>query len=400
MDDEGTTILRQLDALIENIHELEEIGDHASRFNLFEAIGLHKQELRHSTFLSFIMDPTQSHGFGGAFLKRFLIKTALADEGRMSGLTAADIACADWDEAMVFRERYSIDILIQNEEEKILVAIENKVHSSEHSNQLQRYHTLCRDTFADYRCMFVYLTPEGQEPSHQEYLSASYQHICDTLEQVCHAYHDRVSNEIRMSCEHYIDLVRRKIMGHDPLKEKATKLYKRYKSAFDYIIENVPSSEDDVCALMREFVSVTPELKHISGTKLMHCFPVAWEIIPPLNEGSSWRPSTMLMNVEVDYRGKSVDVDVYLGAGPEEARQLIYGSLQSSKVLKNVSGKLYPGYTKLYEKTILPASVIQSGDVDEMRQIFETNWTTFQKGDLQLIIQEISALFTSSGKTV
>ena len=54
--------------IIENV-ELENLESLLAQFNIFESIGAVKQELRHSDFLSFLLDPSQNHGLGDLFLK-------------------------------------------------------------------------------------------------------------------------------------------------------------------------------------------------------------------------------------------------------------------------------------------------------------------------------------------
>ena len=53
--------------LIEN-PDLERLELLLSEFNLFEAVGVVRQELRHSDFLGFLLDPRQSHGLGDVYL--------------------------------------------------------------------------------------------------------------------------------------------------------------------------------------------------------------------------------------------------------------------------------------------------------------------------------------------
>ncbi len=45
-----------------------------SGLNIFEAAGLYRQEIRHSTFLAFLLNPQEDHGLGDAFLKRIIQK--------------------------------------------------------------------------------------------------------------------------------------------------------------------------------------------------------------------------------------------------------------------------------------------------------------------------------------
>ena len=50
----------------------QEIDQCMARFNLFEAVGAVRGELRHSNFLAFLLSPLRSHGLGALALLRFL----------------------------------------------------------------------------------------------------------------------------------------------------------------------------------------------------------------------------------------------------------------------------------------------------------------------------------------
>jgi hypothetical protein len=69
-----------LTQFVMNNTELEQLEDHLHQFNIFEAIGMHKQELRHSAFLSFLLDPRQPHGLGDDFLKKVLQRALLGKQ--------------------------------------------------------------------------------------------------------------------------------------------------------------------------------------------------------------------------------------------------------------------------------------------------------------------------------
>ncbi|PVB61272.1 hypothetical protein DCO57_13640 [Labrenzia sp. 011] len=50
-------------------NDFENFEQRISHFCPFEAIGMVRQEIRHSNFLSFILDPNNSHPFGDRLLK-------------------------------------------------------------------------------------------------------------------------------------------------------------------------------------------------------------------------------------------------------------------------------------------------------------------------------------------
>ena len=93
---------RWLEAFIVNNADLEELENRLAEFNIFEAIGAVRQELRHSDFLAFLLGPNQNHQLGDLFLKRFL-KQALVGVSNPS-INAVEIDAADLGNAEVFRE--------------------------------------------------------------------------------------------------------------------------------------------------------------------------------------------------------------------------------------------------------------------------------------------------------
>ena len=47
--------------------------------NIFSILRISKNEIRHSNFLCWLLDPNQSHGLGDIFLKRFLREVFSSD---------------------------------------------------------------------------------------------------------------------------------------------------------------------------------------------------------------------------------------------------------------------------------------------------------------------------------
>lgn len=384
----------QMQQLIEDIHELEALQDGASVFNIFESVGLARQEIRHSHFLAFLLNPSAAHGLGGGFLRRFLTRICLdsvtAEEG---GLSAADIICADWEGTQVFRERHHIDILLQNDTDKIVILIENKVGSYEHGNQLERYREWCKEKFPGYRQLYVYLSPHGSDPSDKAYVIATYEQVVLILEKALQLEDSRFSQEMTLTLRHYIRMVRRYILQEDPLKETAQKLYRKYKLAFDYIYESKPNANDEIYAMMHEIVAETPTLDHVGGQQLLHCFPKVWWEVPALCSGTSWSRN-MLVNIEVDYRNKDLMVCLWMGGGPEEYRQRIHHFvITQSAVMSDPKNKLNREYTRLFKKKLLDHLTIATGDCALMREELWENWRIFKEEELPVITRELQGLF-------
>ncbi len=66
---------KALEVFILNNPELEYLETKIGQFNIFEAVGMVRQEIRHSHFLAFLLNPSENHGLDDLFLKQLLIHT-------------------------------------------------------------------------------------------------------------------------------------------------------------------------------------------------------------------------------------------------------------------------------------------------------------------------------------
>src|SRR5271154_4267003 len=61
------------------LHAVEEAKTNGqwrkTQFNLFDVLGRTRLELAHSSFLAWLFDPLESHGFDDAFLRAFMLKS-------------------------------------------------------------------------------------------------------------------------------------------------------------------------------------------------------------------------------------------------------------------------------------------------------------------------------------
>jgi hypothetical protein len=94
---------KALEALVVDNDDLERLELLIGEFNIFEAIGALRQELRHSSLLAFLLDPCENHSLGDALLRR-LLQRALADAPEKAPVAPVDLDVWDMDEVEVRRE--------------------------------------------------------------------------------------------------------------------------------------------------------------------------------------------------------------------------------------------------------------------------------------------------------
>lgn len=243
--------------------ELEKLEALLDRFNIFEAVGMERQEIRHSKFLAFLLDPNESHGMGDAFAKRLLQRAAM-DAGSAAPVTPIELSLWDLGEMSVWRERQHIDIFLLDERQKLAVIIENKIGTGEHGDQLDRYHKAVREEYPDHRLLALYLTPDGDEPSHPDYLPVSYRTLCEILDDIAESRASVIEPDLRVLITHYTEMLRRHIVGDSEIARLSRQIYEKHQRAIDLIVEHRFSQRDSLSKLLLTMIKEAEGFDYLS----------------------------------------------------------------------------------------------------------------------------------------
>lgn len=268
--------------------------------NIFSILNISKTEIRHSNFLAWILDPNENHGLNEKILVKVL-RDIFSDD-KVLKYTQFDIELLNFNNVEIRREWKNIDISILLD--NIVIAIENKILSTDHTNQLERYQKITNDFFPRKDKVFVYLTPFGTEPSSESarsiYINYSYLRITDILTKIIEIYEESLTQKVYQYISDYNEILRRELMESDTLNELAIKLYKTHKEALDFIFENKP---DPASELYHFFEEKVHDSHLVIGSKnkgfIRFLTPKLDEIIP---KGSStgW-PNKESFLFEIDY---------------------------------------------------------------------------------------------------
>jgi PD-(D/E)XK nuclease superfamily len=160
--------------------DLEALEAKISRFNIFEAVGMVRQEIKHSNFIQFLLNPVEKHRLNDLFLKELLTEVLrVAKDDYLGSLNPAAMEFTDAD---IRREWRHIDLLAHSPRNNFVCAIENKVDSTEGFNQLKTYQSVIDCEFPHCEKLLIYLTKEGDKASCSDWLSLSYGGIADIIE--------------------------------------------------------------------------------------------------------------------------------------------------------------------------------------------------------------------------
>ena len=288
-----------LERLVVDNRDLDRLEGLLGEFNLFEAIGVERQEIRHSSFLRFLLDPSEKHGLGDYFLK-LLLKRCLVGAA-WQGISAIDVDVADLSDAVVETERWNIDILIQSESSRLVVAIENKVDSTEHGNQLDVYRNRVLEEFPRFRKLLIYLTPDGDPASDADnWLSMSYSTVMSTAQTVLETKSSTLGASVETALRHYEAILRKHIVADSEIAKLCVSIYRQHKEAIDIIVEHIPDLQMQMKEVLDEEVG-----KHY-GFMLDHCtksavrfFPAPWDQHLCQRAGGGWTPAKRVVLFEL-----------------------------------------------------------------------------------------------------
>lgn len=249
--DNNMTDEEALQRFLLDIDCLDELLPWTGKFNIFDVLKISRVEIRHSNTLSWLLDPTENHGLGDAYLKNLFQK--LVENDSENRYDVFNVLLMDFYSFTVYREWKNIDILLVSNDEKCVMAIENKVGAHEHSNQLNRYRGIVEKEYPGYNRIFVYLTPDGEEPSDVDNWDVlSYSDAVDVLEEIYNNM--ELQDDIALMVRNYIEVVRRDIVEDQQLIEICNKIYHKHQKALDLIYENKTDGGNIIVESIRDAI--------------------------------------------------------------------------------------------------------------------------------------------------
>lgn len=243
-------------ALLNLLNDMEEIEDKLSEWlddtNIFQILKLSRTEIRHSNFLAYLLSPHESHKWQDKFFKA-LLKTVFEDNANLNGdFDYFELVLNDYNDLMIYREHQNIDLLLVTENKKVVMAIENKIGASESPHQLNKYQHYVENHFKDYTKIFVFLTPEREEATNDNWYPISYSDVINILERLMKIY--GLNTKINFLVIDYINALRRDVLVDERLQKICSRIYSQHQEALDLIFEYKPDNLSVMSELYSEAV--------------------------------------------------------------------------------------------------------------------------------------------------
>jgi hypothetical protein len=224
-----------------------------NKFNVFDVLRNPTREIKHSNVLAWLLDPNESHNIGNKALKLFLEIIPTPSDVDLTSLINGS---SEIDSVDVFREWEHIDlsILIKSGSKRFLIIIENKIKTKDSYKQLEKYRNRVENKFKEvkYQKIFIYLTPEGDEPKDKNELQywnlLSYgQIVSGLLNKVTLV----AKGDVKKFIDQYVYILGRIILEDDEVNKLSNEIYKKHNKAINLIIEN----KDDIQKEIESFVN-------------------------------------------------------------------------------------------------------------------------------------------------
>ncbi len=393
-----------LEQFIVNNAELERLESLLNQFNIFEAVGMVRQEIRHSRFLAFLLNPNGSHHLRDVFLKTFLKRLLLeVDNATVSPI---EIDVATLTDTEVRREWKNIDILLVSPGSKIVCTIENKVDSGEHSDQLRRYRQIVQKEFADYRQIFVFLTPQGILPygevDQAHWSVYSYRKVAEVIDAVCDRHRATLQPEVCSLMQHYSTLINQHLMEDSEIAKLCRDIYLKHQAALDLIYKHRPDPENQVYDFVRKLVKAAPSNQVVFDSDYRAIYTLSfavpdWDALSFQKTCAGWTSSQRILLFQFKANLPKLRLVLVIGPGEASIRQAVFDALKDHNILgfvgeRPTSESPWMGLVERVVSEELSQEMFISDIEDNVRQF----WQQFLKYELPRIDEAVvQALGTS-----
>ncbi len=272
-----------------------------SKFNIFQFFGIETREISYSKLISRLLDPFANHGLGDIFLKEFL-KSLIRDSERYKRfkelkIEYIDIDCAVFDDISIFVEKTivskkaRIDILLELhiENERWILAIENKIFSKESPEQTITYAQELSQRYLDdkTKLICIFLTPQGDIPSSDIFLSYSWEEVYQILKII--QERSDITDDIRLFLNQFSDSIEVFIMDNPRLNELCEKLFNKYPDVLDFLLKRYSNYQQtpgtELISLIEKELKekYQKEWEFFSGSNWIKFFKKEWKDIQDKN---------------------------------------------------------------------------------------------------------------------
>ena len=324
--------------------DFKDFESYTDVFCPFEAIGMVRQEIRHSTFLKYIIDPHRPHGLRDLLLRE-LLKQIAAAAPQTCPYSLLDIHLSRPSNVITKREWRDIDLLIEIPDgitdtgKGLIIVIELKVDASESIGQLRKYRTIIQQQYPkiEWDQTFVFLTVREDEPLDKDediWIPLGLNDVIDGFEQaITDAEIEGPGVEY---VQYYSKMMRRHVLENEKLEALAARIWAQHEEALEILYDHWPDRAGD---LMIELSERSKELANLlskntnlsiiqdtSSANYLRFHVTDWDEYDGFcSENTSWVESGAILIIEL-YMTNAGDLKsaFVIGPGDTTVREELY----------------------------------------------------------------------------
>ncbi|MBP1967632.1 PD-(D/E)XK nuclease family protein [Paenibacillus aceris] len=386
-----------IEKFLMDIEVLDPLEARLAEFNVFQTLNIHQTEIRHSNVLGWLFNPTENHGLGDTFLKKFIQTIYFNNKATLSNveLSMLELTMMNYFDFEVRREWNNIDIMLLSEENQFILVIENKVLSKESDQQLNKYKSIIDTHYSNYQKVYLFLTPDGDPPSDEEnWISIDYELMYSTLLNSLRLKSGVINERVRQFLDQYIEILRRYFVGEKDIEKICREIYYKHQKALDLIFDFKPDIYLDIKNYLSELLYERSDviIDTLSKTYIRFITREIDNIIP--REGTGWTRSNRILLVEIQNRNDKLILKIIIGPGNHMSRiKLFEISEKQSNLFKGRLKKFSDKFTQIYSTEILPKNYMDQYDFEWIKAKIKKEYNDFMANDYEKISKAIAEDF-------
>lgn len=386
------------DFVLQASNNLEKIAQYLNRFNVFEVLGITAHTPQHTRFLSWLLNPHASHGVGDYFFKLFTQQLCALDTSARIKYQLADLTDTE-----VQFDQNGVDILLVNEDAKLVICIKNFGNETDPDLEvLKQNHQFIENKWSSdvYAKYYLYITANYPLRSVEDDLNfqhLNYTHLKTMLTQMLSE--NSLDNEVTFFIQSYIDSMEKNIHQEDEFIRLAQQIYQKHQKAIDFIVQHKPNYTQ-IFAEVKQYLlqekSTEYKLLTPNDPQVIRFLPQDVYPIFVRDQFASWEGTDAMFAIEVFFEADHIWAQFCFGGiwghhdKPDEKARLqqiktryfdrmkTFASLQSGLVRQSKATASYPSVANF---TILKAV----NDVATKENLFEAFLEKFKYFEQEVI---------------
>ncbi len=317
-------------------NEFQKLSGRFNQFCPFEATGMVRAEIRHGSFMAYMLDPRKPHGFGSRLLQAFL-EAAL----HLNANDARKLVERNEGHVQIRREWRDIDLMIILGVSKQVVVVELKIDAFQSAHQLATYREIVEVNWLPaegWQSTFLFLTKRG-ELSNDNWTDLRLKALMTKFDVV--AAEERSAPALEY-LRYYLSMMRRHHVGDDLTEELARKLWAQHGEALDFLVRHRPMPIREMFLALKDRASevaaaasntdmTVVEEEH--STSIIRFGIQEWDKIRGFKSADDWTTSRRLILLEIKFDASGIDAYAYIAQSENSARARILSNLFKSKLI-------------------------------------------------------------------